>query len=141
MPILYVPRKKIDKSGGEPKELYYAVAKTVQKRGYPVIEKDIAQNLAQNSSLTQGDVLSTFSQLPGEIAAQLKNGRTVNIEGVGTFYLSIKSDGVEKPEDCTPSTIKSVRICFRADEKLKGLLADCEFTNLDDLINNNPNEE
>lgn len=134
MPVLYTPGKKVDKSGIEPKELYYAVPKTVQRRGMPVVEREIAENLAANSSLTPGDVLSTFAQLPAQIARQLKNGRTVNIQGLGTFYLSIKSEGVEKIEDCKPSTIKSVRICFRADEKLKALMADCEFENIADLI-------
>ncbi len=133
MPILYTPGKKIDKSGDIPKELYYVIPKALQKKGKPVTEKDIADNLAARSSLMSGDVLSVLEQLPEEIAEQLKQGRTVNVRGMGTFYLSISSEGVEKPEDCKPSTIRDMRICFKADKEFKKLLAGCVFQNLNDL--------
>lgn len=133
MAILYVPRKKVDKSGETPKELYYAVPKAFQRRGVPIDEKKLAESMEMKSSLTAGDVKSVLTQLPREIAEELKNGRTVNIEGLGTFYLSISSEGVEKPEDCKASTIKSIRICFRAAEEMKKLMANCEFKNVMNL--------
>lgn len=141
MPILYLIRKKIDKSGINPKELYYAVPKTIQKRGEPVNEVEIADNLAHQSSVMAGDVLSVLQQLPHEIAEQLKSGRTIHIRGFGTFYMSISSKGVEKPEDCRPSTIVSSRICFRADVSFKKLMSNCEFVCVDDLDTKNTGNE
>lgn len=141
MPVLFVIRKKVDKSGINARELYYAVPKAIQKRGEPVNEVEIANNLAHQSSIMTGDVLSVLQQLPHEIAEQLKNGRTIHIRGFGTFYLSISSQGVEKPEDCRPSTIASSRICFRADESFKKLMSDCEFVCLDDFDTKNTGNE
>lgn len=133
MPIPYLPGKKTDKSGDIPKELYYVIPRVLQKKGKPINEKQIADNLAEQSSLMSGDVLSVLEQLPAEIAEQLKQGRTVNIRGMGTFFLSISSVGVENRKDCRPSTIRDMRICFKADKEFKKLMDNCEFQNLDDL--------
>ena len=54
MPINYVVRKKKDQSGNEVKELYYAVPSAIQNKG--VSEKQLAEDLHDNSSLSAGDV-------------------------------------------------------------------------------------
>ena len=84
MPINYVVRKKKDQSGNEVKELYYAVPSAIQNKG--VSEKQLAEDLHDNSSLSAGDVLSVLEQLPKAIARHMKEGRTVTIRGLGTFY-------------------------------------------------------
>ena len=60
MPINYVVRKKKDQSGNEVKELYYAVPSAIQNKG--VSEKQLAEDLHDNSSLSAGDVLSVLEQ-------------------------------------------------------------------------------
>lgn len=128
MPVFYVARKKVDKNGETPKERYYATVKTIQKRGKGVTTKTLADELAEDSSLTSGDVFSTLDQLPRKIVMHLKEGRTVTIKGLGTFYLSVKSEGVETPEECSPKTIEAVRICFRPDKDMQSrLLRKLEF--------------
>ena len=132
MPVFYVARKKVDKSGDTPKERYYATAKALQKRGQGISAKELADELADDSSLTSGDVLSSLEQLPKKIVWHLKMGRTVTIQGLGTFSLALGSDGADSPEECKPSTINSVRICFRPDPKMKKLLTkDIDFERVD----------
>ena len=80
MPINYVVRKKKDQSGNEVKELYYAVPSAIQNKG--VSEKQLAEDLHDNSSLSAGDVLSVLEQLPKAIARPMKEGRTVTIRGL-----------------------------------------------------------
>ncbi len=128
MAILYVACKKVFKIAGKLKSLYYIVPKALQKKG--VTEREIGERIALKSSLTAGDVVSTLIQLPKEIADELKMGRTVTFEGLGTFYVAVSSEGAETPEECTPRTIRSHRVCFRADEKLKQYMADCKFERL-----------
>ena len=113
MPINYVVRKKKDQSGNEVKELYYAVPSAIQNKG--VSEKQLAEDLHDNSSLSAGDVLSVLEQLPKAIARHMKEGRTVTIRGLGTFYPALSSEGCETPEECTPNKVRLTRICFRAD--------------------------
>ena len=54
--------------------------------------------LAERSSLQDGDVMSVLTQLSGIIAGHLHEGRTVSIDGLGNFFPTISSEGVEKPE-------------------------------------------
>ena len=72
MRINYVVRKKKDQSGNEVKELYYAVPSAIQNKG--VSEKQLAEDLHDNSSLSAGDVLSVLEQLPKAIARHMKEG-------------------------------------------------------------------
>ena len=47
------------------------------------------------------------------MAAFMAEGRTVKLEGVGTFYYTINADkGVAKPEEVTAKQIKNVRVRF-----------------------------
>ena len=109
MSINYAVTKKVDKSKGVVKERYYATTRALQKK--PV---QIANQLAERSSLQNGDVLSALTQLSDIIAAHLKEGRTVSIDGLGNFYPSITSEAVDKPEECTANKVWVSRICFKA---------------------------
>ncbi len=125
MSINYVMRKKVDKSGEEEKTLYYAAPYALQKSG--VNEQQIGNYLQERSSLTAGDVLSTLEQLPAAIAHFLKDGRTVTIRGLGTFYPAVSSEGVEDPKKCTPDQVVLKRICFRTDKKFLTKMANTRF--------------
>ena len=116
MPINYVVRKKKDQSGNEVKELYYAVPSAIQNKG--VSEKQLAEDLHDNSSLSAGDVLSVLEQLPKAIARHMKEGRTVTIRGC------------ETPEECTPNKVRLTRICFRADTAFTYDMKHCEFESM-----------
>ena len=72
MPINYVVTKKVDKTKGEVKERYYATTKALQKR--PVNSLKIASQLAQKSSLQDGDAMSVLVQLSGIISEHLREG-------------------------------------------------------------------
>lgn len=80
MSINYAVTKKVDKSKGIAKERYYATTRALQKK--PVNSVQIANQLAERSSLQNGDVLSALTQLSDIIAAHLKEGRTVSIDGL-----------------------------------------------------------
>ena len=112
MPIHYVVTKKVDKTNGEHKERYYATTKALQKR--PVDNKMIAAQLAERSSLQNGDAMSVLVQLSDIIADHLRDGRTVSIDGMGNFYPTVTSEAVEKPEDCTADKVRVSRVCFKA---------------------------
>lgn len=112
MPINYAVTKKVDKTKGEIKELYYATTRALQKK--PINSSQIAQQLAERSSLQNGDVISVLVQLSDIIAEHLREGRTVSIDGLGNFYPTVSSEGVEKPEECTANKVWVARICFKA---------------------------
>lgn len=49
----------------------------------------------------------------------LLSGRSVNIDGLGYFYLAAKSKGADKAEDFTANDITGLRICFRANSDIR----------------------
>ena len=112
MPINYVVTRKVDKSKGVIKERYYASTRAMQKK--PVDNTRLAEQLAERSSLQNGDAMSVLVQLSGIIADHLRDGRTVSINGLGNFYPTISSEGTEKPEECTADKVWVARICFKA---------------------------
>lgn len=118
MAINYSVKKKVFKSGDGFKSRYFAVPKSMQRRGDAVDERDLALEMEHISSLSAGDVLSVLELLSGRIAENLKNGRTVNIRGLGTFFVGISSEGVSSPEECTADKVKVTRICYKADKEL-----------------------
>lgn len=124
MPVFYVARKKVDKTGDTPVERYYATAKAMQGKGKGVTGNEIGREMADASSLTNGDVQSVLEQLPSHVVWHLKQGRTVTIKGLGTFSISLGSEGAETPEACKPKTIHSIRICFRPDAEMMKLLTE-----------------
>jgi predicted histone-like DNA-binding protein len=78
-------------------------------------------------------------------------GRSVNIEGLGYFFLSAQSKGTEKAEDFTSADIQGLRICFRANSDIRlstgtstrsdGLkFKDLDHINKSDVIGGNPDD-
>ena len=47
------------------------------------------------------------------------SGRSVNIKGLGYFFLSAQSKGTEKAEDFTIANISGLRVCFRANSDIR----------------------
>ena len=65
MAINYVVTKKVDTTKGETNVRYYATTRALQKK--PVDSAEIARQLAEKSSLQDGDVMSVLVQLSGVI--------------------------------------------------------------------------
>lgn len=120
---LYVVRPKVDKTGQEEKVLYYGVP-IVSGR---VTEEDLATEICQRASLTRGDVLAVLSAVSDSLQNHLSEGRTVSLKGIGVFSVSASSEGVDAPEKCTPAKVKAQRICFKADNILRGILENLKY--------------
>ena len=61
--------------------------------GRPVDTDTVAKKLADQSSLSVGDVLSVLKLLGGVIGDYMNNGRSVKLEGLGTFYYTANAEG------------------------------------------------
>ena len=90
--------------------LWYPQVVTV---GKPVTTDQVADRLAQMSTVSRGDTYAVLKDLGGVLASFMSEGRTVKLEGVGTFYYTINADkGITKPEEVTAKQIKGVRVRF-----------------------------
>lgn len=84
----------------------------------------IAKTLAQKSSLTTGDVMNVLENLLEEIPRWLVQGYSVSLGELGTFRLSLSSEGVQDQKQFNTRTIKK-KLVFLPSKLLKA-----EFKNI-----------
>ncbi len=91
----------------------------------------IANELAEKSSISKGDVMSIIPNLIDLVPKELAHGRTVNLGNLGTFWLNISSEGLENEADVSPEAIKKVNIRFKPSRTVKYLLGQLKFARLE----------
>ena len=77
------------------------------KIGKTVSTQQLAEMIAEKSSLTPGDVHNVVRNLMTAMRSELLNSKTVRLEGLGTFTMKARSRGrgVDKEEDVNPVMI------------------------------------
>lgn len=86
----------------------------------------IAKTLAQKSSLTTGDVMNVLENLMEEIPRWLGQGYSVNLGELGTFRLSLSSQGVKEQKEFNTRTIKK-KVVFLPSKSFKSELKTIPF--------------
>ena len=100
-------KKKQMKTNGK----WYPIAVTI---GRPVDTNTIARKIAELSSLSTGDVKSVLDLLGGVMGDSMNNGRSVKLDGVGTFYYTANSEGqgVDTEKEVGAQQITGTRVRF-----------------------------
>lgn len=82
--------------------------------GDPATTDEVARQLAELSTVSPGDVLAVLGNLGTVLARMMNDGRSVRLQGLGTFYLSCSSEGqgVERREDVSARQITATRVRF-----------------------------
>ena len=97
--------------------LYYIRQKAGNVR---VMDVDtMAAAIESKSSLTAGDVKHTIEAFVEQLRLSLTQGDKVKIDGLGTFHITLTSDGTEVKKDCTVRSIRRVNVRFVADKALQ----------------------
>lgn len=86
----------------------------------------IAKTLAQKSSLTTGDVMNVLENLLEEIPRWLSQGYSVSLWELGTFRLSLSSQGVKEQKEFNTRTIKK-KVVFLPSKSFKSELKTIPF--------------
>lgn len=94
----------------------------------PYTTKEMCEDISHAHSLTEADMVSALDCLSQAVSTALRSGRTVEVEGLGTFQLSI---GTASPKHAGEK-IRSRDICvkgitFRPSKELLTQLADVRF--------------
>lgn len=90
--------------------VYYPQAVTV---GTPVETKEVAERLAQISTVSKSDVAAVLGDLAGVLADFMKQGKSVRLDGLGTFRLTLDTTGVTEEKDFDfNKQVKAVRVQF-----------------------------
>ncbi|MCK9163749.1 MAG: HU family DNA-binding protein [Bacteroidales bacterium] len=89
---------------------------------------DIANILAERTTIKQADLAGALVGLSQIIEEKLHQGYKVNLEGIGIFSLSLTSDiGYFSPEEVLPRRVKANKVCYKASQKLQKNLEFVQF--------------
>ena len=81
-------------------------------QGSPVSTKELCQYIADSSTASASDVYATLLALPKIMELNMKNGRSVKLEGIGTFRYKVSAEMVDKESEAGESLIRDVRVQF-----------------------------
>ena len=84
------------------------------KIGKTVSTQQLAEMIAEKSSLTPGDVHNVVRNLMSVMRLQLLNSRTVRLDGLGTFTVIARTrgKGVDAEKDVSPNQVTSLHFMF-----------------------------
>lgn len=110
MPLFYYARQS-SLATKEGAKLWHL---SLKKVGRAVDAQQLAEVIAEKSSLTPGDVHNVIRNLMTVMRSQLLNSRTVRLDGLGTFTMKARTrgKGVVKSEDVNPNQVTALRCQF-----------------------------
>ncbi len=114
MSILYVAAPKKNPLNPEAGEKFYLQSKI---RGHKS-HRNILNTAAKNISLNPKEIDTAVTAWLEAMQSALEDGFSVEVEGLGTFSTSIKSEGVATEAEATPAKIKSIALAFRPKPEL-----------------------
>ena len=91
--------------------LWYPKSVTV---GKPVTTDEVADRLSKVSTVSRGDTYAVLKELGPVLGDYMAQGRTVKLDGVGTFYYTSNAakNGVETSDKVDATLITGVRVRF-----------------------------
>ena len=89
--------------------------------------KQLAEKISYQSTLTPGDCYNVLSALEKNVIDELQQGRIVRLGELGTFRVSVSSEGKMTDEELNASAIKKARILFRPSVELGKMLKSLHF--------------
>jgi predicted histone-like DNA-binding protein len=113
---------------GAPK-LWYPILKSVKL----VKEKEVAKLLADETTLNPKEAEMAVSQLLKVVTNLLLEGHTVELGELGSFRLTISSEGSATEEEVTANNIKKLNLRFTESEEFKAALKKATFVDISSL--------
>lgn len=78
--------------------------------------------VSNQSTVREGDCYAVILSLLHNILDELKQGKIVKLDKLGSFQIGVTSEGVATPEEFNPSIVKNVHINFRPDKRVKNAI-------------------
>ena len=123
MGILYKALKRANPQDRTQPEKYYAA---IANNGSSDFET-LAEMISEQSALSPTDCLAVLSILEVNIIRELRQGRIVRLGKLGSFQLSLNSEGVATESSLTADAIKKAKILFRPSSKFREMLKSLSF--------------
>lgn len=82
----------------------------------------LAYLVSNQSTVREGDCYAVILSLLHNIVDELKQGKIVKLDKLGSFQIGINSDAVDTAEEVSVNVVNNVRIKFRPDKRMKNSL-------------------
>lgn len=96
-----VQRKDMSKGALEGSKLYYPQVINLGRVSFD----SLCEEVAEQSSLTSGDIKNCMDRLINCLVRHLKEGRSVDCGDLGSFRINIRSTGADTPEAYDAATM------------------------------------
>ena len=100
---------------------------TPQVREKLSTSKFISHVASHNTVFSKGTIKGVLADIASCLREQLLNGNKVELEGLGTFGITLNSQGAESLKTFTADNIKNINVIFTPDTDLEGLIDDAVF--------------
>ncbi|MFA5329615.1 MAG: HU family DNA-binding protein [Prolixibacteraceae bacterium] len=123
MAILYSKTQRFNPRDIEAPRKWYIVPSRVKLKG----EKEIAEALSINTTLSKGEAGMVLDELQSVILRTLLDGYSVQMGDWGSFQITVSSEGADSEAACTPNNVTAVNIRFRPGKAMKDALSKATF--------------
>ena len=124
--------KKVERSNPinihAPKKWYASLKSVGLKK-----EKEVAVLAADGTTLDPKEAQLAYSRFGIVLMRMLLDGHTVEIENLGTFRLTVNSEGVDTKEELSANHIKKVNLRFIPCEATKDALKKATFKDVETM--------
>ena len=131
MPLLYNTVLRKDPRKQDDPGKWHPVLRSI----VPVNEKEVAKQIADETTLNPKEAEMAIYQLLKVLKTQLLKGNTVQLGDWGSFFLTINSEGVENEKDVTANQVKQVNVHFRAGKDLRQAINEATFKPVSTMTN------
>lgn len=87
--------------------------------GSTVSFKSLCERIAVRSTFSEGEVAGIMSLFQEELTDALKEGDSVELEGIGSFSVTLKCPPIQNPKEIRAESIHFSRIIFKACKELR----------------------
>ena len=105
-------------------DLYYALAKSSGE----IDIDEMAERIQRSSTVNWADVVCVLRALHTEMIDSFKKGEIVRLGNIGSFYVTLRSNGVLVQKDVKEGLIKGARVRFRPGKEIKDALKTAKET-------------
>jgi predicted histone-like DNA-binding protein len=123
MPLFYKKVQRGNPSNPAAPRLWYPILKSVGL----VREKKLAKLLADETTLNPKEAEMTLYQLLKVIINLLLEGHTVQLGELGTFRLTVRSEGSATSEETNATKIKAIQLQFTSSKVVREQLKDAKY--------------
>ena len=99
----------------------------VVSKGNTDLER-LAYLVSNQSTVREADCYAVLLSLLHNIMDELKQGRIVKLDKLGSFQIGVRSEGTSSLEELTVNAVKKVHVNFRPDARMREMLENVKFT-------------